>query len=366
MTVEFDVNMGCARLAASGALRATTAPQLYEAFERLLAKSVPKRIELDLAAVVVADSSAVATLSVMARRCEQTGVQLVLQNLSSQLRAIAQMLPRLGQAPTAPPSPGAIEQLGAHGFNAVAELDALLETLATAQRACAGFFRGRFPPRGSVTVQSLRIGVDALPIVALLSLLLGLVIAFQAADQLRPFGADIYIANLVGIGMFREFGPILTGVVIAGRSGSAIAAELGTMQANEEIDALRVMGIDPGRFLILPRLVGITLMQPALTLISNVVGCLGGFLIATLYLHVPGTAYVDQSITSLDLGDLSHGLVKSAMFAVLIGIIACHAGFSVRGGAAAVGLATTRAVVASIFMLIVADSIFTTVATLIG
>jgi phospholipid/cholesterol/gamma-HCH transport system permease protein len=227
-------------------------------------------------------------------------------------------------------------------------------------------FRRHLPPPGSTSTQAIRIGVDALPIVALISFLLGLIMAFQAAFQLRQFGANIFVANLVGISMVRELGPLITAIVVAGRSGSAIAAELGTMVVGEEIQALRVMGINENRFLVVPRVWAITVTQPSLTLFANAVGVFGGFLIGVFYLDLSAAAYVQQTISALTLGDLSTGLTKSGVFAWIIVLIGCHCGLRITGGAEGVGRATTTSVVASIFSIIAADSVFTTLSTLLG
>jgi phospholipid/cholesterol/gamma-HCH transport system permease protein len=222
------------------------------------------------------------------------------------------------------------------------------------------------PPPGATSTQAIRIGVDALPIVSLIAFLLGLIMAFQAAFQLRQFGANIFVANLVGISVVRELGPLMTAIVVAGRSGSAIAAELGTMVVGEEIDALRTMGINEIRFLVVPRVYAITITQPSLTLYANAVGVFGGFLIGVLYLDLSAAAYIQQTISALTLGDLAQGLSKSGVFAWVIVLIGCHCGLRITGGAEGVGRATTTSVVASIFSIIAVDSIFTTLSTLFG
>jgi phospholipid/cholesterol/gamma-HCH transport system permease protein len=189
--------------------------------------------------------------------------------------------------------------------------------------------------------------------------------AFQAAFQLRQFGANIFVANLVGVSMVRELGPLMTAIVVAGRSGSAISAELGTMVVGEEIDALRTMGINEIRFLVIPRVYAITFTQPAVTLFSMAIGVFGGFLIAILYLDLSAAAYLQQTASSLTLNDLITGLSKSVVFAWIIVLVGCHCGLRITGGAEGVGRATTASVVASIFLIIVADSVFTTLATVL-
>ena len=203
-----------------------------------------------------------------------------------------------------------------------------------------------------------RAGADGLPIVALLSFLLGLIIAFMSSLQLKQFGANIYVAALVGFGMVRELGPILTAIIIAGRSGSAFAAEIGTMKVNEEVDALVTMGFNPTRFLALPKVLAAMLVVPILTIYADVFGILGGLMVGVMGFDLTAYAYLQQTAKSIDIFDIVSSLVKSVVFAVLIAGIGCQRGFRVRGGAESVGLYTTSAVVAGLFLIIIADSLF--------
>lgn len=209
-----------------------------------------------------------------------------------------------------------------------------------------------------VSNQAIFIGSQALPIIALISLLIGLTMAFQSAYQLKAFGVDVFVANLTAIAMVREMGPLMTAILVAGRSGSSIAAEMATMKVSEEIDALTVMGIDPGRFLAIPRLIAIVLTVPLLTVCSMVVGIAGGFLVGVYYVGLSPIAYLVQTIDALVVKDLLTGITKSIVFAWGIGLIGLFYGFQVRGGAEEVGRATTASVVAAIFFIIVADCFF--------
>jgi phospholipid/cholesterol/gamma-HCH transport system permease protein len=204
-------------------------------------------------------------------------------------------------------------------------------------------------------------GVDALPIVGLISFLLGLIIAFMSSVQLRQFGADIYVASLVSLAMTRELGPIMTAIIVAGRSGSAFAAEIGTMRISEEIDALFTMGFDPTRFLAIPKIVASIIVVPLLTLFSDVFAILGGLVVGVLMLDLTANAYMAQTFVTLTPFDVFLGVLKSAVFAFLISWIGCFRGFRVRGGAAGVGEATTSAVVSSIFLIILTDSVFSVI-----
>ncbi len=201
-------------------------------------------------------------------------------------------------------------------------------------------------------------GSDAVPIVIVLSFLMGAILAFQAAIQLRKFGANIFVADLVSLSICLEMGPLLTALIVAGRSGAAYAAHIGTMQVNEEVDALRVMAIDPVRYLVTPRIIAVALALPCLTLIADIMGVLGGCFVAGLSLDLTPTTYFNQVRKVLELSDVIKGLVKSFVFGVEIAMIGCLRGFQVRGGAEGVGSATTSAVVTSIFVLTVTDAIF--------
>ena len=203
-----------------------------------------------------------------------------------------------------------------------------------------------------------RTGVDALPIVGLISFLLGLIMAFMSSIQLRQFGANIYVASLVSVAMTYELGPIMTAIIVAGRSGSSFASEIGTMKISEEVDALFTMGFDPTRFLVVPKIISAFIMVPILTLFSDVFAILGGLVVGVFMLDLTTIAYINQTFKTLTLFDVFWGVMKSGIFAVIIAWIGCLRGFQVRGGADSVGRATTSAVVSSIFLIIVVDSIF--------
>jgi phospholipid/cholesterol/gamma-HCH transport system permease protein len=220
-------------------------------------------------------------------------------------------------------------------------------------------FRGQMPRFAATTDQVNRFGTSAIPIVGLIALLIGLIMAMQSAHQLRQFGAVIFVADLVGISVCRELGPFVTAIVVAGRSGSAVAAELGTMTVSEEIDALRTMGLNPMRYLVVPRILAMTVCTPLLTIIANLVAITGGLLIGVFHLGISASAYINQTLEAVELSDLVTGLIKSVIFGTVIGNVGVFEGLHVRGGSEGVGQATTQAVVSSIFLIIVTDAIFT-------
>ena len=204
-------------------------------------------------------------------------------------------------------------------------------------------------------------GVDALPIVGLLSFMLGMVVAYQGADQLRRYGANIFVADLIGLSMLREFAPLITAIILAGRSGSAYAAQIGTMVVSEEVDALRTLGIEPLELLVLPKLVALAIAMPLLTAFADVVGIFGGMLMARQQLDVGLGEFLDRLVKAVNVTDTLIGIGKAPVFAAVIATVGCFQGLRTHGGADSVGRQTTRAVVQSIFGVIVVDALFSVV-----
>ena len=204
-----------------------------------------------------------------------------------------------------------------------------------------------------------KIGVSSWFIVAVSSLFIGMVLAFQSAYQMQKLGAEMYIASLVALSVVREIGPVITALIVAGRVGSAIAAELGTMKVTEQIDALVTLAADPVHFLVVPRFVALAISLPLLTLWADAIGILGGFLIGTMKLGVLPSLYWKMTTIPLALKDLSSGLLKSFIFGMIICIVSCFEGFRTEGGAEGVGRSTTVAVVTSFILIIIADMLCT-------
>jgi len=216
------------------------------------------------------------------------------------------------------------------------------------------------PWKGATIVEQMDlIGVRATTIVIFISLLVGMVLALNGAQELSRFGASMFIANLVAVSMVREMGPLITAVLVAGRSGSAIAAELGTMVVAEEIDALKTMGLPPVRYLVAPRVIAMVAMVPCLTVVSDLCGIFAGYVVGAIGLRIGSQAYLIQTSQAIRLSDLNLGLIKSAVFAFLIGVISCREGLEVTGGAEGVGKAATGAVVLSVVASLTADAVFT-------
>jgi len=220
-------------------------------------------------------------------------------------------------------------------------------------------FRGRFPSWRSIVRQMTVVGFDAIPIVTLIAFFIGVIMALQGGYQLRKLGAISYVINLVAIAISRELGPLMTAIILVGRSGSAFAAELGTMEVGEEIDALKTMGLNPVRFLVVPKLLATVIMLPCLTMWADLMGILGGAVFAYSQLDIGIRKYMSATVDALLLQDVITGLIKSVVFAIIITTIGCHEGFKVKGGAEGVGRSTTSSVVTSMFVVILADMIFT-------
>lgn len=209
--------------------------------------------------------------------------------------------------------------------------------------------------------QMVLMGVDSLPIIALVGASVGMVLALQAAYQLKQFGAQLYTGSLVSVSVTRELGPLVAAIVLSGRVGARLAAELGTMKVQEEVDALTTMGLNPIRYLVVPRCLAFIVILPCLTVITDLMGMAGGFLISTFGLNMNPYLYLSKTIDALVLKDIYTGLIKSGLFAVLIALVSCHEGLSVEGGADGVGQATTSAVVTSIVLILVVDCLATAV-----
>ena len=233
--------------------------------------------------------------------------------------------------------------------------------------ACFNMLRGRARFRNSDLLYQIEgAGPSALAIITLISALIGMILAFVGAVQLRLFGAEIYIANLVGLGMAREMGAMMTAIIMAGRTGAAFAAQLGSMQVNEEIDALKTMGISPTEFLVLPRLLALCLMMPLLCIYADFMGILGGAVVSATMLDISFFQYFQQVQSAVPLKHFIIGIVKAIIFGVLVATAGCFRGIQCGRSASAVGYAATSAVVTSIVLIVVADAVITVICQILG
>jgi phospholipid/cholesterol/gamma-HCH transport system permease protein len=259
----------------------------------------------------------------------------------------------------APAPLSALARIGQGAVSAWHQTMALLTFIGESAVALAGCVAHPARLRWRPVLFNIRLaGIDALPIVGLLSFLLGVVVAYQGAEQLQRYGANIFVVDLVGVSMLREFAPLITAIIVAGRSGSAYAAQIGTMSVTEEIDALRTMGLAPLEVLVLPKVLALVVVMPLLTVYADVLGVFGGMLMARSQLDVGFPEFLERFTKAVSLTTYFVGLAKAPVFAVLIAMIGCFQGFQTRGGADSVGRLTTRAVVQAIFAVIVADAAF--------
>lgn len=348
-----------------GDLVVATAGTVHRHVRTLLKRRDLCEVVIDFSEAGRVDSSGLAVVSLVRRRLERQGKKLDLIGLHDAHRVALDLMrtPPLPVTELVEP-PGPLERVGERVLAVTTSVRDLGQLLAqTVRQGAAVAARKKRLPAGALGTQIAIMGVDAVFIVGLLSFLLGMTVAFQAQVQLQRFGAGVYVADLIGVSMVRELAPLITAVILSGRTGAAIAAELGTMKVNAEIDAMRTMGINPVRFLIVPRMAGITVIGPALTLMAIFIGVLGGMLVSS-GLDLPPVTFWNRIVERVTIGDFVHGLGKSVVFAWIIGLAGCHLGMRARGDASSVGAATTRTVVASVFFIIIVDAIFATASTL--
>ena len=242
----------------------------------------------------------------------------------------------------------------------VGSLNVQLWATLRAMRTALPFVGNRYRWQASVR-QMLQIGVDALPMVSLMAICTGFILAMQGASELKRFGALHYVIDLVAVGFTRELGPLLTAIAVSGRSGSSFAAEIGTMKVTEELDSLRVMALEPVEFVLAPKFLAALVSVPCLSVGSNVCGILAGGLFMFFSTRLAPLLYFRYVLESIELRDVITGLIKSVAFAIIIAHVGCLEGFRVRGGPDSVGRSTTSAVVKSTFLVIVADAVFTAI-----
>jgi phospholipid/cholesterol/gamma-HCH transport system permease protein len=287
--------------------------------------------------------------------CEFVNATPRIQDLVHLYRGDVDPKPRRKRRPVS-----ALEQLGRATVAFGAEVKAVFGFLGSVMLAAVGLLREPRTANWKAVMPIMdRVGTDAVPIVLLINFLVGFVMAFQGAVQLKQFGANIFVADLVDLSVVRELGPLMTAIIVCGRSGAAFAAELGTMKVSEEIDALQTLGFGPVGYLVLPRVLALMLVMPLLTLFADVIGMLGGLTVGLLSLDLTVSGYLIESRKALAFWDIGSGLLKSLVFAVAIAVISCQQGFATSGGAEGVGRRTTSSVVSILFALILIDAAFT-------
>ena len=376
MQASFDIKneQGTLGIIASGSWErgglasGVSAGPLMDAALKAMEEPGVKAVRFSAPALDSWDSLLLAALNAIAREAVKRGLAVHADALPDG------MAPMLDMALAVPPSDqartqydeGFFESIGGKMLAIPGITRDVLEFLGEVTQSMARFFSGNasFSRRDLWNVFR-ECGVDALPIVTLTSLLLGLILAFVSSMQLKLFGAEIYVASLVGVSMVRVMAPVLTGIVLAGRTGASFAAVIGSMQVNEEVDALTGFGISPMDFLVLPRVLGLAIMTPLLTIYSNIAGITGGFLVGVLMLGITPAAYLANTMSFMTTSYVWIGLLHAFVFGILIALCGCYQGIRSGRNASAVGRATTAAVVNSIVGIIIATSIITVIFTVV-
>jgi phospholipid/cholesterol/gamma-HCH transport system permease protein len=358
------------RVALAGDWRRRAHLPSSEEVESRLGDTGPRRVVFENAGIGGWDSGLLVFLVRLEKRARAVGAEVDGSALPKGLRdllALAFAVPEKSDARKAAATPPLLARVGTATLDAAAGAREVLEFLGSAVLSLLRFVTGQARYQRSDLVLFLQqCGADAVPIVSLISFLVGLILAFVGVQQLALFGAEIYVANLVGIAMAREMGCIMAGIIMAGRTGAAFAAQLGTMTVNEEIDALRTLGIEPIDFLVLPRMLALIVMMPLLCLYADAVGIVGGALIGVASSDLTLVQYFQQTQESLALRHVLIGVVKASVFGVLVAVAGCLRGIQSGRSASAVGAAATSAVVLGIVWIIATDAVFAVVLNALG
>ena len=352
-----------------------TAPSLV-ACERTLSAQVgggAARLRFDLASLGRIDTAGAWLIQRQVRTQEEAGVAV---EVTGATEAVATLLAKVTrhdvehppiEPPYVNPVVAMIERLGAGTFSVLRAATELVNFLGL---LLVTLGRSLIQPRRlrvvSIVSHMESTGLNAMPIVGLLSFLIGIVLAYQSADQLAKFGAEIFTVNIVGIGVLREMGVILTAIIVAGRSGSAFTAQIGTMKVNQEIDAMTTIGLDPIEVLVVPRVIALSITLPLLTFYAILMGLLGGAVMANASLDITFVQFLRQLNSAVTLSSFWFGVLKAVPFAFVIAMVGCFEGLKVKGDAASVGEQTTRSVVESIFLVIVIDAVLSIFASVVG
>jgi phospholipid/cholesterol/gamma-HCH transport system permease protein len=358
----FDAPDGRRVLALSGRLDATTIRRIWAEGRQAIAAVPARRVVVDASKVDYCDGAGIALLVDLIAQRKAGDVQIA--NLAPAFETLLRQFDVRDVERDLDPPPPRRSAVAEVGIIAAGMGVDLREQVVFVGEAAAALLHAILHP-WTIRWKDVwriceRVGADALPIVALISFLLGVILAFQSAIPMRRFGAEIFVADLIGLAMLRELGPLMTAILLAGRSGAAFAAEIGTMTVNQEVDALTTMGLDPVRFLVTPRIIAALLMTPLLTLFADLISLLGGAITLQSF-SIPFVTFVHEVEGIVDFTDFMAGFIKSFVFAILIAGIGCLRGLQTSAGASAVGDAATRAVVSGIVLLVAVDGIFAVV-----
>jgi phospholipid/cholesterol/gamma-HCH transport system permease protein len=356
-----DAADGSRVLQLAGRLDAYSIAEVWAQARASISQAANRRIVVDAARVDYCDGGGIAMLVDLLRQERPPQAKVSVRGLKPEFKAL---LDQFDPAALRAPREEHVEQL--HGVEEVGHAaltvtrDIVNQIAFVGETSSALWYAIKHPRRvrwKDVWYTCEQVGVNALPIVALISFLIGIIIAFQSAVPMRQYGAELFVADLVGLSILRELGPLMTAILLAGRSGAAFAAEIGTMKVNEELNALTTMGLDPVRFLVVTRVLAAVLMVPLLTLFADAIGILGGGL-TMISFNIPIQTYLRQVDNLVDVSDLLAGLAKAPVFALLIAGVGCLRGLQTQTGASAVGISATRAVVSGIILIVVVDGIY--------
>ena len=344
-------------------------PAVEQIFKPLESNSSIESISFESSEIISWDTSILTFLIKINNECTNRKLRFEMDGLPEGVQRLLKL------ASAVPPKdsdkkakqPSLLERVGVYTISSFISIKEPLSFIGETFLAFIRFVTGRASYRRSdlfIFIQDC--GAKALPIVTLISVLIGLILAFVGAVQLEMFGAQIYVANLVGLGMAREMGAMMTGIIMAGRTGAAFAAQIGTMQVNEEIDALQTMGISPMDYLVMPRMIALIVMMPLLCLYANFMGILGGMFVGMSMLDISFAQYLEQTRSDISMTDFSLGLVKSVVFGVIVAMSGCLRGIQCGRSSTAVGNAATSAVVTGIVLIVIFDSLLTVIYSFLG
>lgn len=362
MLIRYDADQR--RLNCQGIWTLKYIPHIKKALQKI---SLPLSglIIIDGRDVTIMDSAGAWVLIQALKQIEQSGLNIQLDHFTDQHTKLISIIKKEASSQTLIPVANASSKLASIGQYAVEQLDEFGAFLSFTGFLTYEWYRVILKPKhwrwNEIAGIIYKTGFQALPIIALLSFMIGVVISYQMGNQLRAYGANIFIVDLLGLSVLREFGPLITAIMVAGRTGSAYTAQLGIMKVNQEIDALNTMGITPAELLILPRIIGLMIALPLLTIWADVFGILGGMVMANNMLDIRFYDFLWRFQHEIPVRSLVIGLGKTPIFALIIASIGCFEGMRVKGSADSVGTQTTRSVVLSIFFIIVADAIFSVI-----
>jgi phospholipid/cholesterol/gamma-HCH transport system permease protein len=359
----------CVRLSGQWTMQAAL-PSSAEVQAQCEASPHVRRLSFEASDLADWDSALLTFLLKLQELCDQRQIECDSAGLPhgvQRLLALATAVPEHHEAQREATRASLLVRLGQSVLDIAEATRALLTFLGQVALAFGQLMRGRARLRAvDVWLIVQASGAQALPIVSLISFLVGLIMAFMSANQLQQFGAQIYVANLVGLSMAREMGAMMTGIIMAGRTGAAFAAQLGTMVVNQETDALITMGLNPMEFLVVPRMLALMLMVPLLCIYADLVGILGGAVVGVGMLHLGVAQYYQQTLSALHLLDFVVGLIKGSVFGILVALAGCLRGMQCGRSAAAVGAAATSAVVTGIVWIIMSDAVLTVMYNILG